>query len=113
MSGGCMSDPVAAELERHDFGEAVGGYTECSCGWPSGRAEYEAEPHAAHVARAIRPLIEAEVRERIAGEIEGSYLGPDFGRAFDGRESPDARLHDAYDQGLERAAVIARAKGQK
>ena len=62
------------------------------------------------VVAAVRPLIEAEVRERIAGEIEASYLGPDFGRAFDGRESPDARLHDAYDQGLERAAVIARGK---
>jgi len=52
----------------------------------------------------------AEERERIAAAIESGYLGPDFGRQYDGRESPDARLHDAYDEGLESAARIARSQ---
>lgn len=50
-----------------------------------------------------------EEGERIARAIEARYLGADFGRQYDGRESPDALLHHAYDEGLQAAVEIARA----
>lgn len=55
----------------------------------------------------IEAILAAE-RERIAQAIEGGYLGPDFGRQYDGRESPHAALANSYDEGLEYAAHIAR-----
>jgi hypothetical protein len=54
----------------------------------------------------------AEQREEIAREIEAKYLGPDFGRQYDGRESPDAAIFNAHDEGLELAARIARGVTQ-
>lgn len=53
---------------------------------------------------------EQALREEIAQEIEAKYLGPDSGRGYDGRESPDAALRNAYDEGLEMAARIARGE---
>lgn len=50
----------------------------------------------------------AEQREQIARDIEAKYLGADFGWQYDGRESPDAAQHNAYDEGLHLAAEIAR-----
>jgi hypothetical protein len=50
----------------------------------------------------------ADERQRIATAIEAGYLGPDFGRRYDGHESPDAALSNAYDEGLEHAARVAR-----
>lgn len=55
----------------------------------------------------------AAQRDGIANAIKGAYLGPDFGRAYDGTGSPDAHLHHAYDEGLEDAARIAREYEQK
>ena len=55
--------------------------------------------------------VRAEVGERIASAIEAEYLGADFGRQYDGRESPDALQHHAYDEGLQEAAEIARTIG--
>ena len=51
---------------------------------------------------------EQEVREEVAAEIERGYLGPDFARRPDGSEGPDARAAQAYDEGLEQAARVAR-----
>ena len=53
---------------------------------------------------------EQALREEIAGQIEAKYLGPDSGRGHDGREAPDAALRNAYDEGLEMAACIARGE---
>ena len=66
-------------------------------------------PVAALIAEAVDQA-RAEERERIAAAIEAAYLGPDFGRQYDGRDSPDARLQDAYDEGLDAAARIARSQ---
>ena len=57
---------------------------------------------------AVREEAKAEERERIAQAIEAKYLGPDSGRGYDGREAPDAHCRNAYDEGLETAASIAR-----
>ena len=51
---------------------------------------------------------EPHIRAKIAAEIEQRYLGADFGRnPVTGAYSPDSRLHDAYDEGLNLAARIA------
>jgi len=71
---------------------------------------YEIAPVVAALIAEAVDQARAEERERIAAAIESGYLGPDFGRQYDGRESPDARLHDAYDEGLESAARIARSQ---
>lgn len=47
--GGAEVDALVALAEQHDFFEATGGYTACSCGWPT-REQWEAgEPPALHV----------------------------------------------------------------
>ena len=52
---------------------------------------------------------EPHIRAEIADEIEQYYLGADFGRnPTTGADSPDASLHDAYDEALNLAARIAR-----
>ena len=52
---------------------------------------------------------EPHIRAKIADEIEQHYLGADFGRnPTTGADSPDASLHDAYDEALNLAARIAR-----
>lgn len=62
-------------------------------------------------ARIKAEAVQAE-RERIAREIEAKYLGPDSGRQHDGRDAPDAHLRNAYDEGLQAAAEIARGEGR-
>ena len=60
-------------------------------------------------ARAAIAAAEPHVRAKIADEIEQHYLGADFGRnPTTGADSPDASLHDAYDEALNLAARIAR-----
>ena len=59
--------------------------------------------------RAAIAAAEPHVRAKIADEIEQHYLGADFGRnPTTGADSPDASLHDAYDEALNLAARIAR-----
>ena len=54
---------------------------------------------------------EPHIRAKIAAEIEQRYLGADFGRnPVTGADSPDARLHEAYDEALSLAARIARGE---
>ena len=61
------------------------------------------------VARAAIAAAEPHIRAEIADEIEQHYLGADFGRnPTTGADSPDASLHDAYDEALNLAARIAR-----
>ena len=63
------------------------------------------------IAPAVERILAAReqaLREEIAKGIEAKYLGPDSGRGYDGREAPDAALRNAYDEGLEFAARIAR-----
>lgn len=62
---------------------------------------------APHIEQIIAARLEQQ-REALAAAIEKGYLGADFGRSYDGQESPDARLHHAYDEGLEEAARIVR-----
>ena len=71
---------------------------------------YSDAQHVAPVVAAMLAEARADERKRIADEITSRYLGPDFGRLSDGRDSPDAALHDAYDEGLETAARIARGE---
>lgn len=52
------------------------------------------------------------LREQIARDIEQHYLGPDAGRRFDGRDAPDAAEMEAFDEGLQFAARIARGEDQ-
>ena len=60
-------------------------------------------------ARAAIAAAEPHIRAEIADEIERHYLGADFGRnPTTGADSPDASLHDAYDEALNLAARIAR-----
>lgn len=54
--------PVDVVLDQHVFGEAVGGYVECSCGWPS-HEEWNADEH--EVVHVIRELREAGVLDRV------------------------------------------------
>ena len=59
-----MNDHTAEKdvLDRHNFGEAVGGYTDCMCGWPT-REQWEAgENPVSHV---IAELCEAGVLTRV------------------------------------------------
>lgn len=61
------------------------------------------------VTRAAIAAAEPHIRAEIADEIEQHYLGADFGRnPTTGADSPDASLHDAYDEALNLAARIAR-----
>lgn len=54
---------------------------------------------------------EPHIRAKIAAEIEQHYLGADYGRnPTTGADSPDARLHEAYDEALSLAARIARGE---
>ena len=54
---------------------------------------------------------EPHIRAKIAAEIEQRYLGADFGRnPVTGADSPDSRLHEAYDEALNLAARIARGE---
>jgi hypothetical protein len=53
------------------------------------------------------------LREQIARDIEQHYLGPDSGRCFDGRDAPDAAEREAFDEGLQFAARIARGEETK
>ena len=48
------------------------------------------------------------LRESIAKQIEAQFLGPDYGRQHDGRDSPHAAETNAYDEGLWTAARIVR-----
>jgi hypothetical protein len=77
------------------------------------RVDGKHELGAAALAEALMPWVaaqRAEERERIAQAVEATYLGADFGRSYDGRESPDAALHHAYDEGLQDAARVARTE---
>jgi hypothetical protein len=56
--------------------------------------------------------VRRETAEGIAAAIEAKYLGPNSGRGYDGREAPDAHCRNAYDEGLETAATIAREAGR-
>lgn len=71
------------------------------------RSTWRADAEAA--IRAAEPLL----REVIANEIEGLYLGPDSGRLHDGSEPPDAHLRQAYDEGIEAAAHRVRCPHPK
>ena len=63
------------------------------------------------VARAAIAAAEPHIRVKIAAEIEQHYLGADYGRnPTTGADSPDARLHEAYDEALSLAARIARGE---
>ena len=53
------------------------------------------------------------LREQIARGIKQYCLGPDSGRRFDGRDAPDAAERDAFDEGLQLAARIARGEGSE
>ena len=77
--------------------KAGGGYR-----WPE-RGEYFDRWLAAH---------DRALREQIARDIEQHYLGPDSGRRFDGRDAPDAAEREAFDEGLQVAARIARGEDQ-
>ena len=62
-------------------------------------------------ARAAIAAAEPHIRAKIAAEIEQHYLGADYGRnPTTGADSPDARLHEAYDEALSLAARIARGE---
>ena len=76
--------------------KAGGGYR-----WPE-RGEQFDRAMAAH---------DRELREQIARGIEQYCLGPDSGRRFDGRDAPDAAEREAFDEGLQLAARIARGEG--
>lgn len=52
------------------------------------------------------------LRKRIARDIEQYYLGPESGRFFDGRDAPDAAEMEAFDDGLQFAARLARGEEQ-
>lgn len=65
------------QLERHVPMEAVGGYIECSCGWPS-KAQYEAGEHfAVHVIAALG--VEDDLRSRLACVVEATYWDRPYG----------------------------------
>ena len=58
--------------------------------------------------------LEKALREQIARDIEQHYLGPDFDRnPATGADSPHAAEHKAFDDGLLRAARIARGEGSE
>lgn len=58
-----VDDAVKALAAEHSLGEAIGGYMECSCGWPS-REQWEAgESEAVHLARATWRTVLAPIRE--------------------------------------------------
>ena len=61
------------------------------------------------MAQHTRERIDAAL-EDAAQAIEAKYLGADFGRQYDGRESPDAALHNAYNEGLQTAVEAVRAQ---
>ena len=52
------------------------------------------------------------LREQVSRDIEQHYLGPDSGRCFDGRDAPNAAEMEAFDEGLQFAASIARGEEQ-
>ena len=104
-----------------DGGEAVQAVMAVLCdmgansgGWHSWRCfvhELYPEPCdcTKQAARAAIAAAEPHIRAEIADEIEQHYLGADFGRnPTTGADSPDASLHDAYDEALNLAARIAR-----
>ena len=76
--------------------KAGGGYR-----WPERGEQFD---------RAIAAHDQA-LREQIARDIEQYCLGPDSGRRFDGRDAPDAAEREAFDEGLQLAARIARGEG--
>lgn len=48
-----MTGAAGKVLDRHEPGEAAGGFIECSCGWPT-RDQFEAgERFTVHVVRAL------------------------------------------------------------
>ena len=53
-----------------------------------------------------------KLRQQIERDIEQYYLGPESGRFFDGRDAPDAAEVEAFDDGLQLAASIARGEEQ-
>ena len=71
--------------------------------WPRRQKEFD---------RAIAARDRA-LRKQIARDIEQHYLGPDSGRCFDGRDAPDAAEMEAFDDGLQLAARIARGEGSE
>ena len=106
---------------HRDGGEAVQAAMAVLCdmgadsgGWHSWRCfdrELYPEPCdcTKQAARAAIAAAEPHIRAKIADEIEQHYLGADFGRnPTTGADSPDASLHDAYDEALNLAARIAR-----
>ena len=109
------------ETGHSDGGEAVQAVMAVLCdmgadsgGWHSWRCfdrELYPEPCdcTKQAARAAIAAAEPHIRAEIADEIEQHYLGADFGRnPTTGADSPDASLHDAYDEALNLAARIAR-----
>ena len=115
--------PAAQQHEpgHRDGGEAVRAVMAVLCdmgadsgGWHSWRCfdrELYPEPCdcTKQAARAAIAAAEPHIRAEIADEIERHYLGADFGRnPTTGADSPDASLHDAYDEALNLAARIAR-----
>lgn len=94
-------------------------YGECSCdpnpsttNGPEEDCPQHGRPYS-YWTNAVGELVAREplIREQIAKEIERHYLGPDSGRSpLDGRDAPDAHLRNAYDEGLEEAARIARGQ---
>lgn len=57
---------------------------------------------------AALPILRAQWAEEVAGAIEATYLGADFGRNYDGTESPQSALGNAHDEALDHAASIVR-----
>ena len=118
------TDPPAAQQGdsgHRDGDEAVQAAMAVLCdmgadsgGWHSWRCfvrELYPEPCdcTKQAARAAIAAAEPHIRAEIADEIEQHYLGADFGRnPTTGADSPDASLHDAYDEALNLAARIAR-----
>ena len=105
---------------HRDGGEAVQAVMTVLCdmgadsgGWHSWRCFDRLYPEPCdctkQAARAVIAAAEPHIRAEIADEIEQHYLGADFGRnPTTGADSPDASLHDAYDEALNLAARIAR-----
>ena len=58
-----MTDQERALIGEHVFMEALGGYIECSCGWPSQEQFMSDEPTAFHV-------VELVLRSRTPGSCD-------------------------------------------
>lgn len=66
-----LTDEMRAVLAQHEFMEAVGGYTECSCGWPS-KEEYDAGGHEMeHVLELLIPLVRKQFAQEFVYDNRG------------------------------------------